>query len=76
MLRIKLDKDWPTDQRYSSFKVWTTDDEPLLYYKLTLWAFGSSELKTKVSRMDTQMDGRMDNVKNSIPHHKQSLLGV
>ena len=42
---------WP--QRYSSFKVWTTtdddglrrtDDGPLVYYKLNLWAFGSGEL--------------------------------
>ena len=42
-------------QRYSSLKVWTTtdgrrrrrtDDGPLVYYKLTLWAFGSGELKT------------------------------
>ena len=50
-------------QRYSSLKVWTTDDDgrrrtptdddgrrrtddgPLVYYKLTLWAFGSGELK-------------------------------
>ena len=40
-------------QRYTSLKVWTTttddgrrrtDDGPLLYYKLTLWAFGSGEL--------------------------------
>ena len=23
----------------------TTDDGPLVYYKLTLWAFGSGELK-------------------------------
>ena len=38
-------------QRYSSLKVWTTttnDDLPLVYYKLTLWAFGSGELKTEV----------------------------
>ena len=38
-------------QRYSSLKVWTTtddDDGPLVYYKLTLWAFGSGELKTDV----------------------------
>ena len=47
-------------QRYSSLKVWTTTDDddddgrrtttdggPLVYYKLTLWAFGSGELKTK-----------------------------
>ena len=48
-------------QRYSSLKVWTTDDDdrPLVYYKLTLWAFGSGELKTKVSWTDTRMDGRM-----------------
>ena len=25
-----------------------TDDGPLVYYKLTLWAFGSGELKTKL----------------------------
>ena len=41
-------------QRYSSLKVWTTTttddgrrtttDGPLVYYKLTLWAFGSGEL--------------------------------
>ena len=32
-------------QRYSSLKVWTTGDGPLVYYKLTLWSFGSGELK-------------------------------
>ena len=42
-------------QRYTGLKVWTTtttddgrrrtDDGPLLYYKLTMWAFGSGELK-------------------------------
>ena len=41
-------------QRYSSLKVWMTttdhgrrrtDDGPLVYYKLTLWAFASGELK-------------------------------
>ena len=34
-------------QRYSSLKVWTTTDNdggPLVYYKLTLSAFGSGEL--------------------------------
>ena len=37
-------------QRYSSLKVWTSMDGrrtigiPLVYYKLTLWAFGSGEL--------------------------------
>ena len=45
------------------------DDGPLVYYKLTLWVFGSSELKTKLSWTDRQR-------KNSIPHHKQSLQGV
>ena len=46
-------------QRYSSLKVWTTDDDgrrrrtddrPLVYYKLTLWAFGSGELKKKQTK--------------------------
>ena len=33
--------------RYKCSKVWmTTDDRALLYYKLTLWAFGSGQLKT------------------------------
>ena len=37
-------------QRYSSSKVWmdggwSTDGGPLVYYKLTLWAFRSGELK-------------------------------
>ena len=27
------------------------DDGPLVYYKLTLWAFGSGELKTCVSEI-------------------------
>ena len=32
--------------RYNCLKVWTTtDNRALLYYKLTLWAFGSGELK-------------------------------
>ena len=53
-------------QRYSSLKVWTTEDDgrrqtttddddgwttddgPLVYYKLTLWAFGSGKLKIRV----------------------------
>ena len=59
--------------RYSSLKVWTTDDDgrrrtptdadgrrrtddgPLLYYKLTLWAFGSGELKMRVCPAKTQI---------------------
>ena len=47
-------------QRYSSLKVWTTDhedrrlrtDKPLVYYKLTLWAFGSGELKILTWSLD------------------------
>ena len=58
MLHIKFDQDWPNGFR--DIQVWKcgrrrttdddddgrrrTDDRPLVYYKLTLWAFGSSEL--------------------------------
>ena len=54
MLHIKFDQDWPTGFRdIQVWKVWTTTDDrqrrtdnrQLVYYKLTLWAFGSSELK-------------------------------
>ena len=42
MLHIKFDQDWPTGFR--DIQVWKcgrqTDDRPLVYYKLTLWAFG------------------------------------
>ena len=41
-------------QRFSSLKVWTTtddDDGRLVYYKLTLWAFGSGELKRQKTYM-------------------------
>ena len=43
-------------QRYSSLKVWTTtdDDGPLVYYKLTLWAFGSGELKIWTCAVSTE----------------------
>ena len=51
MLHIKIDLGWPAGFR--DIQVWKcgrrrrrTDDGPLLYYKLTLWAFGSGELKT------------------------------
>ena len=50
MLHIKFDQDWPTGFR--DIQVWKCgwrrqmDDGPLVYYKLTLWAFGSGELKT------------------------------
>ena len=50
MLHIKFDQDWATGFR--DIQVWKsgrrrrrTDDGPLVYYKLTLWAFGSGELK-------------------------------
>ena len=49
MLHIKFDQDWPTGFR--DIQVWKcgwrrwTVDGPLVYYKLTLWAFGSGELK-------------------------------
>ena len=53
MLHIKFDQDWPTG--YRDIQVWKcgrrrtpTDDGPLIYYKLTLWAFGSGELKIKM----------------------------
>ena len=53
MLHIKFDQDWPTGFR--DIQLWKCgwqrtdgrrwmDDGPLVYYKLTLWAFGSSEL--------------------------------
>ena len=49
MLHIKFDQDWPTGFR--DIQVWKCgrrrDDRPLVYYKLTLWAFGSGELKNK-----------------------------
>ena len=59
MLHIKFDQDWPTGFRdiqvWKCEQRWTTtdngrwtDDAPLVYYKLTLWAFGSGELKTKL----------------------------
>ena len=51
MTHIKFDLGWPAGFRDIQFESvdddgrrWT-DDEPLLYYKLTLWAFGSGELK-------------------------------
>ena len=51
MLHIKFDQDWPTG--FIDIQVWkcgqgttTTEGQgPLVYYKLTLWAFGSGELK-------------------------------
>ena len=49
MLHIELDQDWPTGFR--DIQVWKCgrrmEDGPLVYYKLTLWAFDSGELKIK-----------------------------
>ena len=60
MLHIKFDQDWPTGFR--DIQVWkcgrrttTTDEGPLVYYKLTLWAFGSGELKILTIR-DTSIN--------------------
>ena len=51
MLHIKFDQDWSTGSRdiqvWMCGRRWRTDDRPLVYYKLTLWAFGSVELKTR-----------------------------
>ena len=49
MLQIKFDCNRPAGlKRYSCLKVWTHARTPARVpsYKLTLWAFGSSELKT------------------------------
>ena len=48
MLHIKCDQDWPTS--LWDIQVWKcgrrrTDNGPLVYHRLTLWAFGSGELK-------------------------------
>ena len=81
MLHIKFDQDWPAGSRdIQVWKCWRrrtttdtdgrrrTDDGPLLYYKLTLWAFGSGELKTKTSWMGGRKDGWTDGQhENSIP---------
>ena len=49
MLHIKFDKDWPTGLRYIQVQKCgrrrTTDRLVYIYYELTLWAFGSGELK-------------------------------
>ena len=50
MLHIKFDQDWPT--AFRDIQVWKCGrqrrtDRPLVYYKLTLWAFGSGELKNQ-----------------------------
>ena len=51
ILHIKFDQDWPNGFR--DIQVWKCgqrrrrmDDRPLVYYKLTMWAFGSGQLKS------------------------------
>ena len=60
MLHIKFDLGWPAG--YRDIQVWKcgrrrrrTDDGPLLYYKLTLWAFGSGELKTQMTSQNVAL---------------------
>ena len=46
MLHIKFDEDWPIGQFISVDDRWTAmDGGSLLYYKCTMWAFGSGELQ-------------------------------
>ena len=63
MLQIKCDQAWPTGFR--DIQVWKcgrqTYDGPLVYYKLTLWAFGSGELKMQV-KIQTSSVGIFDPV--------------
>ena len=51
-LHINFEQDLPTGFR--DIQVWKcgrqTDDGPLVYYKITLWAFGSGELKGSYTR--------------------------
>ena len=78
MLHIKFDQDWPT--AFRDIQVWkcgrrtTTDDEPLVYYKLTLWDFSSGELKMWFyHRVKHPKDA--DGMANSVDA-KQSDLGL
>ena len=53
MLHIKFDQDWPIGFKFESVDDnddgrRRTDDGPLVYYKLTLWAFGPGEIKIRV----------------------------
>ena len=76
MLHIKFDQDWPTGFR--DIQVWKcgrrttydgrrTDDGPLVYYKLTLWAFGSGELKIKKQKNIVNISKRFGTTA-SFPH--------
>ena len=55
MLHIKFGKDWPTgfrDIQVLKCGRRRTDDGPLVCFKLTLWAFGSGELKKEWLRFE------------------------
>ena len=70
MLHIKFDQDWPTGFR--DIRVWKcgrrwTDNGPLVYYKLTLWAFGSGELKKLIWEFRWSC-------KNQVMMHKSAFL--
>ena len=55
MLHIKFGKDWPTGFRDIQVRKCgrrRTDDGPLVCFKLTLWAFGSGELKKEWLRFE------------------------
>ena len=69
MLHIKFDQDWPTGFR--DIQVWKcgrwttdrlTDDGPLVYYKLTLWAFGSGELIIRTHKNLLALSLKLNNV--------------
>ena len=74
-------------QRYSSLKMWTTtddddgqrrrtDDGPLVYYKLTLWAFGLGELKMACAPSeDSNQPGHLPNLIRVFTLH-MTLIGL
>ena len=72
MLHITFDQDWPTGFR--DIQVWRcgrrTDDGPLVYYKLTLWAFGSGELKSPWRAWITASSSDLASVFILISYHK------
>ena len=73
MLHIKFDQDWPTGFR--DIQIWKcgrrTDDVPLVYYKLTLWAFGSGELK---NHLDFSSQIRFCDITKSIFLYQKLIL--
>ena len=74
MLHIKFDQGWPTGFR--DIQVWkcgrrrtdgrTDDDGQLVYYKLTLWAFGWGELKSWLNWLKKN--------KNAVKCHKINCI--